>query len=478
MALLLAATAARAADPQTALREFLAHPALAGARVGVLVEDLEDGSVVAAHHAREPLVPASNQKLVTSVAALELWGPAHRFETPVRAGGALLDGTLDGPLWVVGAGDPGLDSEGLWKLAEELRLAGLREVGGGIAFDPGFFGDAGHHPDWHPVSQRAYHAPTAAFAANYSSFRIEVVPDARAGAPARLDLAPLVDYFRPVAAARTVDGRGRLILDIAPLADASGERVRISGSVARDGEADTYWRSVALPGRYAASVLRAQLEAQGIRVRGGVRSGAVPAGAAELLRFQGAPVAEHVRRLNKYSNNFVAEQLVKLAGARAEGGPATWAKGTRAIEAWLRDTGLAVPGTRVADGSGLSPRNRISPATLVGLLRRAISDPRHGPELLTSLPLGGLDGTLEDRKLETVPGLRAKTGHLRAVSALSGVMRGADGRSLAFSVLVNGARGHRTAVDDAMDALVRRLAGAPDPPRDDVASSRASTLRR
>jgi D-alanyl-D-alanine carboxypeptidase/D-alanyl-D-alanine-endopeptidase (penicillin-binding protein 4) len=213
-------------------------------------------------------------------------------------------------------------------------------------------------------------------------------------------------------------------------------------------------------------VLRAQLEAQGIRVGGGIQVGALPAAAVELLRFKGDPVAEHVLRLNKYSNNFVAEQLVKLLGIESQGAPGSWGKGTDSLENWLAGSGLAAPGTVVADGSGLSPRNRIAPATLAKLLRRASRDPGYGPELLASLPLGGRDGTLEDRDLATVPGLRAKTGHLRAVSALSGVLHRGDGRELAFSVLVNGAPGDRSSVDAAIDRFIHGLS---EPPGDSPA---------
>ncbi|HTO05742.1 MAG TPA: D-alanyl-D-alanine carboxypeptidase, partial [Myxococcota bacterium] len=196
------------------LDAFLRTPALRGARVGVVVEDLATGERLAAHLPDADLVPASNQKLLISAAALERWGPAHRFETPVLVEGELADGVLDGTLWIVGQGDPSLVSETLWKLAEEVRLAGIREIKGGIGVDASRFDALRFHPDWEPVSSRAYYAPVAALSANYSSFRVDVVPGEKVGAPVQLRLAPSLPYFRGAADAVTLSGGGQLVLDV------------------------------------------------------------------------------------------------------------------------------------------------------------------------------------------------------------------------------------------------------------------------
>ncbi|MCE2391173.1 MAG: D-alanyl-D-alanine carboxypeptidase/D-alanyl-D-alanine-endopeptidase [Proteobacteria bacterium] len=451
----------------------MGNAAIRGARVGVLVADLDTGQVLLQRRSGRALVPASNQKILTAAASLDVWGPAHRFETPVLIDGELADGVLRGSLWIRGSGDPGLVSESLWKLAEELRLLGLREVTGGIGVDRGLFETLRHHPDWHPLSRRAYHAPNGALAANYSSFRIEVEPGPRVGAPARLQVAPRTEYFRLRSDARTVEGRGRLQIGIQPLADGSGERVRIAGSVGRGAGPETYWRSVSMPERYAASLLREQLEAQGVRVYGGIRIGPAPASAREILRFSGDSLGNLVWKLNKNSNNFIAEQLFLLLGVERFGTPAGWDKSGRALAEWLERAGLADRRTVVADGSGLSPRNRISPRTLVGLIRGAALAPASGAEFQSSLPLGSLDGTLRDRRLESVPGIRGKTGHLRAASALSGVIPLGPERRLAFSVLVNGARGDRASVDAAIDGFVDSLAGSLGAARESAAANSA-----
>ena len=458
---LTAPAAAQEAPVSQALAAFLRAPALRGARVGVVVDELASGKRLAEHDAGVDLVPASNQKLLISAASLDHWGPAHKFETPILIEGELSDGVLDGTLWVIGQGDPSLVSETLWKLAEEIRMRGLREIRGGIGVDNSYFDAQRFHPDWEPVSSRAYYAPVAAFSANYSSFRVDISPGEKVGAPAIVRLAPSLPYFRTAAEAVTLRGGGQLGLDVDVLPDGSGESVRVTGALSADHTASTFWRAIALPERYAASVLRQQLEAQGVRVAPHVRIGPAPETARELLRFKGEPLSLQVRLLDKFSNNFVAEQLTKMLGAELYGAPATWEKGTRALGAYLETTGIVDPAQVIADGSGLSPRNRVAPATLAAVIRKSAQRFEFGPEFLAALPIGGREGTLEERMQDGPAPIRAKTGHLRRVSSLSGLVPGPGGTVRVFSILVNGSRGDAAGVDDAIDAFVERLGRAP-----------------
>ena len=455
------ALTSHAAEESTALETMLQSRALRGARVGVEVLDLETGEVLASHSADRELVPASNQKLLLAMAALRHWGPTHRFKTSVYTEQPPdANGVVSGPLWIRGSGDPSLVSEQLWQLAEQIRLRGIREVKGGLAIDATYFDDMHTNSDWGPLSARAYHARVSAFAANYSSFMIQINGAQKLGAPAQVQLSPSADYFQVRAKIPSLARRSEIRLDLSPLADGSGELVRLRGAVRGGGSTRSYWRSVSLPEKYAASVLRLQLQAHGVRVAPGVRLGSLPESAIELVEFEGHAVGEIVRLLNKYSNNFIAEQLLKGLGAEHSGQPGSWKNGAEALRATLEDLEILDRGTVIADGSGLSPRNRISPQALVRVIRAAATDFDSGPEFLASLPQGGLDGTLEDR-IKDGSKVRAKTGHLKHVAALSGVVRAHSGRRLAFSVLVNGGRGGRVAIDNAIDAFVAEIAGTP-----------------
>ncbi|MFQ5697321.1 MAG: D-alanyl-D-alanine carboxypeptidase/D-alanyl-D-alanine-endopeptidase [Myxococcota bacterium] len=443
------------AAPFRALR---AEPALRGAQLGMEVVDLATGRSLYASAAHQPLIPASNQKLLIAAAALAAWGPAHRLETTVWLDGPIdASGQLRGTLWIEGSGDAGLVSESLWKLAERLRVSGLRGVRGGLGVDPHWLDAQYFHPDWAPVSSRAYHAPIAAFAVNYSSFRIEVHPGPALQAPARVEIAPAVDYLQVDSEARTSETPSRLQVDVEPLPSGSGDRVRVRGAIARGAEPRLFWRAVTQPGRYAASVLRSQLAAQGIHVAGPTRFGRVPASAREWLRFKGPPLSTLVRRMAKYSNNFIAEQLTKRLGAELYGPPGSWQKGRRALVSFLESEYPEGHEWVVRDGSGLSARDRLSAHTLVQLLRRVSESFRFGPEFLTSLPIFGRDGTLEERLDGQALPVRAKTGHIRRVATLSGYLSTRDGRRLAFSLLINGARAPAEDVDAAVDRWLVRL---------------------
>ncbi len=451
---------ARAADPSPLGRRLaraLATPGLAGASHTALVVDRASGEPVFASHADRPLVPASNQKVLTATAALARFGPTYRFTTEVLAS-RLPDASGALPaLYLRGGGDPSLTSETLWRLAADLRLAGLTRVEGPVYVDDGLFDDVRWHPTWGDVSARAYHAPVGALMANYGAVQLRVTP-AHAGGAARVRLDPELPYLELDAKVTTTSG-GAPRVTIRRVVSADRERFVVTGSIPASVEPKTYYRSLARPAHYAGELLRMQLAANGISVAGGVLPGAAPGGSTTLLAFEGRPLSEVARLVLKHSNNVMAESLLKsLAVADGAPPPASFASGAAALERGLEKLGLPIEGLRVADGSGLSRENRTSARTLVAALRRADRSFLFGPELLAGLPLAGRDGTLEKRAAAASGRVRAKTGLLSGVTGLSGFARDAAGRDLVFSVLVNGyARGDRAAMD-ALDGFAAELA--------------------
>jgi D-alanyl-D-alanine carboxypeptidase/D-alanyl-D-alanine-endopeptidase (penicillin-binding protein 4) len=187
-------------------------------------------------------------------------------------------------------------------------------------------------------------------------------------------------------------------------------------------------------------VLRSFLSAAGVEVAGNVTPGTTPENAVVLARHRSKPLSLIVRDLNKYSNNFVAEQLVKSIGAHAVGPPGTTAAGTAVLTDYLREAGGDSASCRVVDGSGFSRENRLSPRSIVAVIRRVLSDFATSYEYVSSLSVSGTDGTLGDRM--GYPGLqgtvRAKTGLLDGVTAISGIMQTSSGEEVLFSIIVNG----------------------------------------
>lgn len=456
-ALLAWAVNAAAAGPPAELQRALGHRGLAGASVGVLVIDADSGLEVFAGHPDRPLIAASNVKIMTALAALETFGPTHRFVTEIRADRRPdANGTV-GRLVVVGGGDPSLTSEQMWRLAADLARLGLRRVDGDMVLDAGAFDTEWWHPSWGAASARAYHAPVAGLSVNYGSFTAEVRPGNQPGVAARVSLDPPVPFFALANQAKTISGSSaQIAVDRAP--QENGDRVLISGSIGGDAPPQQVFRSVSNPVLYAGHVLRQQLAANGIEVAG-MRAGTAEPDDVEILRFAGKPLAEIVQLCMKYSNNNIAESLLKAMGRQSAGGVGSWPTGSSAMRRTLTDLGIPGDGFSLVDGSGLSRDNRVSPRAFVSAVAVAERSFRYGPEFLAALPIANRDGTLERRANAARDEVRAKTGLLSGATALSGVARGRSGRRFHFSIIANGyERGDLEAMA-ALDAFAAALAG-------------------
>ena len=434
----------------------LRNPALKDARVGVLVVVQKDGRVLYERGPDRALTPASNQKILTAIAALSAFGPAHRFVTEVFSD-ALPDAEGNvGVLAIRGSGDPSLTSEQYWRLAADLRLLGVRRVRNGLLLDASAFDGERWHPSWGETSARAYHGPVAALTANYSAFSASVEAGSKPGDPVRVLLDPEVSHLRLKNRATTGDRKAVTSLVVDRVRSGRVEEVVVSGVVRAASESKAYRRSVLDPVRYAGSVLRAQLGANGIAVEGEDRLGSVPDSMLSLLAFKGKSLADVVQLFLKYSNNTMAEMLVKALGVR-DGGVGNWPTGIAAVRKELERIGIDVAKLSIVDGSGLSYQNRVTPRTLVSALRVAKASFEFGPEFVAALPIAAADGTLEKRTEAAANRVRAKTGLLTRITSLSGYAMSADGEPLVFSILVNEFSGSDEAAMDAVDRFASEL---------------------
>lgn len=215
-------------------------------------------------------------------------------------------------------------------------------------------------------------------------------------------------------------------------------------------------RVVSDPAAAAGRAFRSALVAAGVTVDGGTKKGTAAAGSVRLARVVSPRMTWLVTRMNRVSDNFIAESLMKVLGAR-ELGEGTTAAGARVVVAALRARGVPMKGVRIVDGSGLSLYDRLTARALAALLISAWNDPDVRWELLESLPLAGVNGTLEDR-LEREPAyasVRAKTGTTSNASALSGYVR----RRIVFAILQNGDPIPWSSARAGQDRFVQVLAG-------------------
>lgn len=452
-AVLSAASGAWAAEPQLdlslssrevlvrGLNEALNRSPLDASRVAVQVVSLDSADVVFAHNADELLNPASNVKLVTTAAALARLGPEFQFTTEFACSQRVVNGECP-VLYIRGRGDPMLYTERIYGIAGELKHRGLRKIGR-IVVDDSYFDDVRGGPGWDQEntanSDRAYMAPAGALSINHNTVAIYVSPGAQAGHRAKIELEPASDFFIVDNQVVTVPLRSRGRINPSSVPAGNRQRVRVTGRLPLGRRPAVFYRKVDNPPMYAGETFKAVFIERGIQVPGNVRLGIVPEGAVELYTSYSRSLGEVVRELNKMSNNFMAEQVLKALGAEVKGPPGTWGKGVSAVEEWLAEIGIPKGSFVMQNGSGLNDTNRFSVSQLTRLLASVESRSWFFPEYAASLPVAGRDGTLRNRLDETLAAgrLRGKTGTLENVTALSGYMRLASGERLAYAIVVN-----------------------------------------
>lgn len=455
-------TADERRSPAALLAQVLDEPTARSAVTGVYVRSVEDGAVVYEQRSATSFVPASNAKIVTTAAALELLGPDHRYETRLAfTGRRMADSVLVGDLLIRGSGDPTFGSrrddgaDPLRRWAEQLAEEGVERVEGRIVGDDDVFADEPYAEGWDvsmlsagptavPVSGLSYHDNLSTVQVNGS----------------RADDAPIVRtrpnrYLEIDNRARTGGTRIRLSIE-RPLGSRS---VRVSGTVPAERQTGRYV-PVDNPTLFTAFSLAEELRRAGIEIDTRIVDvddlSARPSyeNAAVLARHSSPPLREIVDVTNRRSNNFYAEQIFRTLSPDG-----TSRAAARRIRSFLRRSGVDVEGVKIVDGSGLSRKTLLTPRALGQLLERMVapgeSDARR--QFVESLPTGGEPRSTLSGRFAGLS-VRAKTGSLENVRALSGYVESPSGETLAFSFLVNHFTGPSYRVEQLQNRLVRALA--------------------
>lgn len=440
---------------------FLAKPDFEGAVLGLVVESLSSGEVLYEKNADLGMIPASNMKLVTGACALSVLGPDYRFSTEISTDGSVEGSAVAGDLYVRGSGDPSLVSEELWKLVEDLRAYGIDRIAGDVVLDASRFDSLVVASAEATEGDRAYHARTGALSLNFNAFAVHVRPGLRVGDPVVAVLSPDTGFAELDNQGVTGSGRSRSSLAVRRVYENGRNTVRVSGRLPAGSPPRVVYRNLEDPLGHFAAALRRFLGAAGIAIDGHILPGAAPTDAVTLVRHESKPLSLIVRDLGKYSNNFVAETLVKELAAHESGPPGTTAEGVRVLERYLESVGAGSGSYRVVDGSGLSRSNRLTARTIARVVRSGLADFETSYELGASLSVSGTDGTLEDRMgYPALSGsVRAKTGLLDGVTAISGILETASGDEVLFSILVNGFSCEAWKVHDLEHAILTSIAG-------------------
>jgi D-alanyl-D-alanine carboxypeptidase/D-alanyl-D-alanine-endopeptidase (penicillin-binding protein 4) len=474
----------------TAITTSLNVESLDGVDVGFIAMDLETGTVLAESGADALINPASNAKMVTSSAALATLKPEYRFKTEYYANGPIKDGVLYGNLVVKGYGDPSITSERLVKVANELYLMGVERITGSVIVDDSWFDSNEEARGWEleEAPDRAYAAPVSAVSVNFNAVAVYLRPGSGVGSPARVVVDPPTErvVLRGEVMTEAV-GRGvRLVSqkndeETIPGRPHDGTLLTIEGSMGvRDAPARIY-RRVYDPTRHFGSVLTSFLQSRGVKMRHNVVKGEVPAGSRMILVDKSRPLKEVVDDLMHYSNNILAEALIKQMGAEVKGAPGTFENGLAVARDYLETVVGFAPGSYIFEnGSGLNDVNRITARQLAQLTRHVSQDYEIATEWFTSMAVAGTQGTIGFRMKDTPAKrrLRAKTGTLRGVSALSGTVVRPSGSIVAFSILTQGYKTGASPMWKVQNALGTALAsdGLYDPDaKEDVEDGEAVT---
>lgn len=443
LSFLLGGCASVSQTPAT-LDRLLTDPALNGASVSVVVRDARSGNTLYQHNPRKRLIPASNLKLLTTAAAMDVLGPQYRFSTQLLSSGPQQGARLSGNLYLRGLGDPTLQFADYQALAAQLASQGVRQVQGDLVFDDSWFDAERLGVDWSQDDESTYYgaqisALTVSPNADFDAGTLLVTARApvAVGQPVSVAISPPTDYVQ--ISNRAFSGSGN---SYAINRQHGTNLLQLSGALA-PGKQSRQWVSVWEPTQLVANLFEQALAQQGITVLGRrVIGGVSPSTATVLAEHQSAPLQALITPLLKLSNNNMSEALLKAMG-RKTANAGTAAAGVAAVADFMRRQGLDPAALSQVDGSGLSRRNLVSAQTLTDLLLATAKQPWFDA-WYNALPIAGnaarmTGGSLRYRLRGTAAAnnLHAKTGSMGGVSALSGYITDASGRRLVFSMISN-----------------------------------------
>jgi D-alanyl-D-alanine carboxypeptidase/D-alanyl-D-alanine-endopeptidase (penicillin-binding protein 4) len=404
-------------------------------KLGVLVRSLASDKKILEHNSDKLFVPASNQKVITSVAALSLLGSDYRFRTEFYSGGGISDGVLYGTLYIKGYGDPTITTAHLTSIAHELKKRGVKEIKGGITVDDSYFDIVRYAKGWKEEWRGDFYSPPiGALTLNHNIFEIKVYPTKNGRIPT-VELEPRGTNINIINKAITSTKRGGLTAKWLE----EGKTIMLQGRISPRSSFYSFKIPISTPELYAGSVFRGVLVDSGLKVNGFVARGVVPRWAKIFHTHLSDPLHLIITEYNKNSVNIIGENILKTLGAEFKEAPGTWEKGALVVSEFLHKIGIKDE-FRIVDGSGLSLLNQITPHAITDVLKYAYKNRLIGLQFLTSLPIAGVDGTLKGRfKRSEVEGrVMAKTGYLNNVRALSGYVFTKSGEVLVFSILANG----------------------------------------
>jgi D-alanyl-D-alanine carboxypeptidase/D-alanyl-D-alanine-endopeptidase (penicillin-binding protein 4) len=439
------------------INQILQDDRLKGTSTGVSVRKASTGEVIYEHFGDTRLHPASNMKLLTGAAALETLGENYRFTTEVLSDGKIEANVLQGNLYLKGKGDPTLLKKDFDHFAQDLKAKGIQKVNGSLIGDDTWYDKVRLSSDITWTDESYYYAAqvsalTASPNEDYDagSVIVEAYPNTKEGKTATVKITPETDVVNIINISKT--GTKNSTKDLTIERQHGKNNIIIKGTVPIGGNVTREWIAVWEPSLYALNLFGKSLQEHGIQFSGktSVTLGKTPAKAFVLTSKKSMTLKELFIPFMKLSNNGHAEVLAKEMG-KVVYGEGSWEKGLQVIEDNNAKLGLDMENIQLRDASGMSHLNLI-PANEVSKLLFAVQKEPWYNTFLTSLPVAGnrdrfVGGSLRNR-INISGNVRAKTGYITAVSALSGYAVTKDGELMIFSILINNYLKKVTPIED------------------------------
>ena len=440
---------------------------------GLLIVDAETGEPLYEKNADSYFLPASNMKLFTTALALAKLGPDYRFHTTVETRGTIsTDGKLAGDLILVGRGDPNLSNRKfpydlkeefdgppekvLAELADAVAARGVKEIAGDVVGDDSYFPRERYPSGWE-INDMVweYGAAISAIVVDDNTVAVTLTPGELAGDPVQATVSPLTPDF--VLQNDVTTSAADVKQDLTLTREPGASLINIRGTLPARSAPRKLVLAIQEPAQHAAALLASLLAERGVKLDGKVRAVHVPdtdPTAREVLaEHVSVPLGDSVKLINKISQNLHAEMLLQTV-ARQNGLWSTPDDLVKISQDFYAAAGIASDDVIQDDGSGLSRHDLVTPRALVSLLKYAQGQTWFAP-YYSSLPVAGVDGSLQDRMKGTVAAgrIHAKTGSVEHVRTLSGFAELPNGRRLIFSFLSNNQGGKSHEAADALNGL-------------------------
>ncbi|MGZ3506420.1 MAG: D-alanyl-D-alanine carboxypeptidase/D-alanyl-D-alanine endopeptidase [Vulcanimicrobiaceae bacterium] len=432
-------TTEQIASLQSSIDKLLAAPALRGAHVGLIATDTVRGTSLYSHNPDDEFMPASNFKLLVGSASLARLGTSFKIRTTVLTDGMLSNGRLSGNIYLRGGGDARLTAKDLDDAAAAIAAKGVTSVIGSVITDASHFDSQRLGFGWSWDDLPYYYAPTVtALELEDGVLHIHMMPGATVGAPVTLRIEPQSSAYLIDNELTTAPTSGKDTSDIVHVWN-QPDVIRLTGTYPLGAkESGDLVPAVPDPESYAGNVFLRALQTHGISVMDGVKSGKAPVSATVAWTHDSEPMPQLLADFWYPSDNLMGELFLKELGVVQAGEPGTDANGEKLEQAWLQSIGVDPSTVSIADGSGLSQYDRITPRDLHSILMADWNSPNRNV-VLDALPVAGVRGSLKNGYKDSPAEFNvfAKTGSISHVRTISGFVKTKTHGPITFSFMIN-----------------------------------------